>query len=217
MKNIRKGVTDYEEALELQCKLVEKRRKNEIPDTLVLLQHPPVITLGTSGNENNILVSKQELTENKIQVVKTNRGGDVTLHCPGQLVCYPVIDLRNRNRDVQQYLHDLEQVVINVLVRYGIKAVRNPVNAGVWVGNKKIASIGIGVRHWITFHGVALNVNPDLKYFDLIRSCGLENVGITSMQEILGDKTDKIIDMGMIENKFVEEFNKIFGQNQSKS
>jgi lipoate-protein ligase B len=178
------GLVDYLNALSWQETLVKERALGGGHDTLLLLEHPPVFTLGRGADERNILTPRQT------PVYRVGRGGDVTFHGPGQLVGYPIIDLTAHGRDVHAYLRTLEAVLIDVLAEYGVQAQRNPGFTGVWIGEQKIASIGIGVRRWITYHGFALNVEPDLSFFADIVPCGLTGVRMTSMAECLGHPID---------------------------
>jgi lipoyl(octanoyl) transferase len=173
------GLVDYAHALGLQEDLLMKRYHNECEDTLLLLEHPPVFTLGRGGDETHLL------TPYDIPVHRVGRGGDVTFHGPGQLVGYPIIHLGSQGRDVHAYLRGIEVVLIQVLLQHQIVAHREPGLTGVWVGTEKIASIGVGVRHWVTYHGFALNVDPALSYFADIIPCGIVGVRMTSMASIL--------------------------------
>ena len=210
------GIVGYSEAYSLQQELVNKRRHNQIGDTILLLEHRPVITLGRRSQRRNLLVSAERLKAMGIEVFEADRGGDVTLHCPGQLVCYPIFDLRQQGRDIHRYLRSLEEVIIQSLRDYAIQAERIEGYTGVWVkakGNdekrklekqtpcpppsvsplsshQKIASIGVGVKHWISYHGFALNVNNNLSYFSLIHPCGMADVQLTSMSKLLGETVD---------------------------
>ena len=177
----------YDSALELQHRLAAARRDDRIEDTLVLLEHPPVITLGRRGDESNILVSHQWLADHGIQVRRVERGGDVTYHGPGQLVGYSIMDLRQHLQDAGWYMHSLEEVLIRTLADFGIIAKRLPGSIGVWLDDsRKIAALGARIEDWITYHGFALNVAPDLSDFGLIIPCGLEGKEVTSMERVLG-------------------------------
>ncbi len=181
------GVVDYASAWQYQRELVQQRREGAIPDTLLLLEHrPPVITLGRASHAEHLLVTPQQLEKLGIQLVETDRGGDITYHGPGQLVGYPVLDLRQHGRDLHLYLRNLEEVLITALSHFGIFAGRKEGLTGVWVGEEKIAAMGIKVSHWITMHGFALNVCPDLNHFSLIVPCGIRDKGVTSLQKLLG-------------------------------
>ena len=178
----RLGRVEYGEALGLQRTLVEARRSGKIGDTLLLLEHPPVITLGarSRGARTNVVASGDALDAAGVAVHETGRGGDVTYHGPGQLVGYPILDLRDWKRDVGAYVRALEQTLIDTLGDYGIEAGRIPKLTGVWVGDRKIAAIGVHLSRWVTSHGFALNVSTDLSYFQYIVPCGLTKP-VTSM------------------------------------
>lgn len=201
------GLVEYSKAYHLQRKLLQQRFDGEIMDTILLLEHPCAITIGKSGKLKNVLASQEELAKEGISLFFTDRGGDVTYHCPGQLVAYPIIDLRNRGKDVHQYVHDLEEVVIRTLGDFSIKACRDESLAGVWVNDEEVAAIGLSIRRWITMHGIALNVNPNLEHFSLINPCGFSDRKATSMTELLArdismeEVTDRLID------NFAEVFN----------
>ena len=154
----------------------------------MLLAHPPTITVGRSGDRSDVLVTDEELAARGIELAETNRGGRVTYHGPGQLVMYPIIDLRRRGRDLHRYLRDLEGWLICLCASWGLPARRDPAATGVWVGSSKIAAIGIAVRRWVSYHGVALNVSTDLSFFDLIVPCGFADRGATSMERELGGR-----------------------------
>src|SRR5438105_1566528 len=176
----------YDEALELQLATLHARADGRVPDTLLLLEHPPVITLGRGADPRNVLLSTTEREQRGIALRETGRGGDVTLHAPGQLVGYPILDLRKRGQDVHRHLRDLEEVLIRALAGWGIGASRVPGATGVWIGNDKLAAIGVGVKRWVTYHGFALNVCPDLALFRTIIPCGLVGRGVTSVERVLG-------------------------------
>lgn len=181
------GRIAYEAALELQAELVERRRSGEIPDTLLLLEHPHVITLGSSGRASHLLASREELAARGIGLHEAGRGGDVTYHGPGQLVGYPILDLRPDRKDLHRYLRSLEAVLIRALESFGLAGGRDGAATGVWVGGAKVAAIGIRVSSgWITSHGFALNADTDLSYFGAIVPCGLEGRPVTSVSKLLG-------------------------------
>ena len=184
-------VLPYGEALTAQQRLLERCIETERRDNfLMLLEHPPVITVGRSGDVDEVTADAEALCRRGVQVVETNRGGRVTFHGPGQLVMYPVMDLKAVGADLHAYLRDLEGWLIALLDGFGIAAEPRPPHTGVWVGEAKIASIGIAVRRWVAYHGVALNVATDLSFFDLIVPCGLTGVRLTSMAELLGRSMD---------------------------
>ena len=180
------GLVDYLSALDLQTDLRDRRIAGEIPDTLVLLEHPSVITLGRSGNLENILVPESELSDRGIQLFHTNRGGDVTYHGPGQIVGYPIMDLTRHGTDLRKHVGKLEEVLIRALDTLGVMSNRRERDTGVWVGENKIASIGIHVKRWVTMHGFALNVSPDMEHISLIYPCGIKDAPMTSVEKILG-------------------------------
>ena len=179
--------TDYSQALELQYRLVAARREGRLEsDTVILLEHPPVYTLGKRGGRENLKVSDEFLQRSGIQVVPIERGGNITYHGPGQQVAYPIIDLRSAKLSVEDYVTGLEEVMIRTARTWDIPAERNQLNRGVWVGSNKLGSIGIALRRGVSFHGLALNVNLDLTPFSWTNPCGLNGVGMTSMQQVSG-------------------------------
>lgn len=182
------GLMAYNKALELQGQLVKARLANVIPDTILFLQHPPVLTTGTSGGEENIVVDKDILAEEGVAIIRTDRGGNITVHEPGQLVGYPIFNLNTRGRDLHQYVRNLEEVIIRTLGDYSITAHRNSKHPGVWVGEEKICALGIRLTKWVTKHGFALNINNELKYFSHVHPCGITNSGVTSMSRLMGHK-----------------------------
>ena len=181
------GCVPYVEALRLQQGLVEARRRDECPDTLLLLEHPPVVTLGRSSDPRHMLVEREELERRGIEVHETGRGGDVTFHGPGQLVGYPVVQLPRERRDAHRYLRDLEEALIRTAAGYGLIAGRQAGLTGVWVGEEKLAALGVRLSTgWITSHGFAINVSTELSYFDAIVPCGISGRGVTSLSRLLG-------------------------------
>ncbi len=197
----------YNDAFELQRKLVSARSNNKIEDTLILLEHNPVITVPGTQTLDNILVPLEILEQEGIEVCRTDRGGDVTYHGPGQVVGYSIMDLKEQGRDLHRYIRNVEQVLIDTLKDYGIAAERDPKHPGVWTGNKKIAAIGIAVKNgWITMHGFALNVNPDMNHFTMIVPCGITDKGVTSMAEKLGAPVDR----RALQEKLIRHYAKIF-------
>ncbi len=179
------GRQGFNKTWKLQRSLADKRLNGLIPDTLLFVEHDPVFTIGRSGSENNILFNSGD-TRDKIPVVHIDRGGDITFHGPGQLIGYPVLKLTNYYADLHRYLRDLEEVIIRTLADYGIESERRDGLTGVWVHSKKIASIGVKVTRWITYHGFALNVNTDLSYFEMINPCGIADCVTTSIKELTG-------------------------------
>lgn len=209
----RPGLVSYDAGLALQDELVASRRAGAIGNTLVLLQHPPVITLGarTRGKPSNIVASAEALAVAGVTVHETGRGGDVTYHGPGQLVGYPILDLKPDRCDVHQYVRDLEDVLIRVIARFGIEGRRIVGLSGVWVGEAgreaKIAAIGVRISRWITSHGFALNVSTDLNHFGLIVPCGIVDRDVTSMEQVLGRR----ISMADVEQAVEDEMCQVFG------
>jgi lipoyl(octanoyl) transferase len=204
----RLGLVSYEDALALQKQLVEERKALGIPDQLLLLQHPPVITLGVKARDDrtHVLASPDELARQGVGLFETGRGGDVTYHGPGQLVGYPIIDLNPDRRDVHRYVRDLEQVLIEVAASFGIEAGRKAGLTGVWVGEDKLAAIGVRIARWVTSHGFALNVGTDLGHFALIVPCGIRDKGVTSLERLLG----RPVPMDEVEAAAVRAFSAIF-------
>ena len=198
----------YQEALELQRELVEERRANRIPDLLLLLQHPPVITLGVRSEtaRANVVATSERLAELGIEVHETGRGGDVTYHGPGQIVGYPILDLRPDRCDVHKYVRDLEEVMIRTCADYGIAAGRIAGLTGTWVGAEKIGAIGIRISRWITSHGFAFNVRTDLDHFKLIVPCGISDRGVTSLERLTG----RTIALDAVEDALVRRFSEVF-------
>lgn len=176
----------YENGMALQQKLVEMRQREEIPDQLLLLEHPPVITLGRGGKVDNLLATPDSLQTHGVRFFETTRGGDITYHGPGQVVGYPILHLGEGNRDVRKYVTNLEEVLIRTVAEYGITAARIEGRRGIWVGNDKIAAIGVRIARWVTSHGWALNVNTNLEHFRLITPCGLHGTGVASIERELG-------------------------------
>jgi lipoyl(octanoyl) transferase len=184
----RLGVVPYADGLEIQKRLVEQRKAGEIPDQLLLLQHPPVITLGvkTRNDRSNIVAAPAVLEAEGVEVFETGRGGDVTYHGPGQLVGYPIIDLKPDRCDVHAYVRDIEDVMIRAAAAFGVEAGRLPGLTGAWVGTEKLGAIGVRIAKWVTSHGFAFNVNTVLDHFDLIVPCGITDKGVTSLEKLLG-------------------------------
>jgi lipoyl(octanoyl) transferase len=184
----RLGTIGYQAGLDLQKELVEARKQGAIPDQLLLLEHPPVITLGvrTRNDRSHVLESEASLAEKGVGLFETGRGGDVTYHGPGQLVGYPIVDLKPDRCDVHRYVRDLEEVLIDAVGGFGITAGRIAGLTGIWVGDRKLAAIGVRISRWVTSHGFALNVSTNLSHFGLIVPCGIADKGVTSMERELG-------------------------------
>ena len=182
----RLGVVPYAEALSLQRQLVEERRADTVPDLLLLVEHPPVLTLGVRGDggRSHILATSDVLSAAGIEVFETGRGGDITYHGPGQIVGYPIINLKPDRCDVHRYVRDLEEVLIRVAADYGVSAKRIEGLTGVWVGQEKLAAIGVRISRWITSHGFAFNHTTNLSHFDLIVPCGIADRGVTSLSRL---------------------------------
>ncbi len=201
------GVIPYADALAVQEEAVRRRRAGEIPDTLFLVEHPHVITLGSSAQPEHVLVDAEERARQGIELFDTGRGGDVTYHGPGQLVAYPILDLKPDRKDLHRYLRDLEGVVMRVVERYGIPAERSDGQTGVWTPGGKIAAIGVRVSSgWITSHGLALNVRTDLSYFGTIVPCGIADRDVTSLSRELGRE----VPMEEVRTALVEVFSEEF-------
>ncbi len=204
----RLGLVPYGEALELQARLVEERRAGATGDLLLLLEHPHVITLGSSSHESHVLLDAAERRLMGIELYETGRGGDVTYHGPGQLVGYPILDLKPNRKDLHRYVRDLEEALIRMLSTYDIVGARKPGMTGAWVGDEKVAAIGVRVSSgWITSHGFALNVSSRLDYFDAIIPCGIREYGVTSMSRLLGHD----LPMAEVEERMVASFRDVFG------
>ena len=179
----------YTNALNLQLDLHSKCAAGELPGVMILLEHDPVLTMGVKTGEGNVLVSSEILEREGVELVQTDRGGDVTYHGPGQLVGYPIFPIRALGLDLHGYLRALEQSIIDALAEFGLKGERNG-PAGVWVGEKKVCSIGVAVRKWVTYHGFALNVAPNMRHFSLINPCGLASHQISCLRDLLGTAPD---------------------------
>ena len=216
------GLLDYQQAVDYQTKIfnkiIDQKLKNrksvnkEITQNhLIFVEHPNVYTLGKSGDINNLLLSKEDLEKKEIQFFNTNRGGDITCHGPGQIVCYPILDLDNFFSDIHKYLRYLEEVVIQTLNEFGIKSERSPDETGVWIEPKqisarKICAMGIRSSRWVTMHGFALNINTNLGYFDHIIPCGIRGKAVTSLEVELGRK----IELSEVKEKILIHFKALF-------
>jgi lipoyl(octanoyl) transferase len=203
------GRRPYAEALDLQRELARARISGELAqDILLLVEHPPVVTLGRSAKEGHLVVGRGALARRGIEVHEVERGGDVTFHGPGQLVGYPIVDLRRHKQDLHWYLRQLEEALIRAVGYCGITAERNPTYTGVWTAGRKLASIGVHAREWVTWHGFALNVTTDLSFFDLIVPCGIQAVTMTSVERELGGVgPPSLNEMGrLVANAFGEVF-----------
>lgn len=204
----RLGIVGYEEALSLQRALVEERKADRVPDLLLLLQHPPVITVGVKGDggRSNIVATVPRLAELGISIQETGRGGDVTYHGPGQIVGYPILDLSPDRRDVHRYVRDVEEVMIRVCGDYGVTAGRISGLTGTWVGAEKIGAIGIRISRWVTSHGFAFNVNTNMAHFNLIVPCGIAGHGVTSLERLTGRR----VPLAEVEQALAQHFGNVF-------
>jgi lipoyl(octanoyl) transferase len=204
----RLGRVAYADALALQRSLVEERKAGAIDDHLLLLEHPHVLTLGVRGDggRSHILASGDQLAARGIDVYETGRGGDITYHGPGQIVGYPIVDLKPDRQDVHRYVRDIEEVLIRTAADYGIDAARVDGLTGVWVGREKLAAIGVRIARWVTSHGFAFNVTTDLEYFQLIVPCGIADRGVTSLQRLL----NRPVDVRDVESRIVAHFCSVF-------
>jgi lipoate-protein ligase B len=202
------GAREYEECLELQRDVARRRISGEIDeDVLLLVEHPAVITLGRSARQSHLIAAPALLAARGVETFEVERGGDVTYHGPGQLVGYPIIDLKRHRQDLHWYLRHIEAVLIQVAGTFGIDAGRSPGFTGVWVGDRKLASIGVHARDWVTWHGFALNVTTDLSYFDLIVPCGIPDVHMTSIAAERGHD----VPMSDVKREVVTAFSQLFG------
>jgi len=202
------GRIGYADALALQRALVDDRRRGAVDDTLLLVEHPHVLTLGVRGDggRSHILAAPELLAARGVEVHEAGRGGDITYHGPGQIVGYPIVDLRPDRQDVHRYVRDLEEVLIRTAADYGVTAGRVDGLTGVWVGHEKLAAIGVRIARWITSHGFAFNVTTDLDFFDLIVPCGIAGRGVTSLERLLG----RPVDRADVEDHIVAHFCRVF-------
>ena len=196
------GLSDYNDTWKLQKKLQSKRILGEIEDHLLLVEHPPVFTLGKNASRQHIINNSED-----VSIIQTDRGGNITFHGPGQLVCYPILDLNHYKRSITWYMRELEQLIIDVLGEYDIKASRKKGLTGTWVKDKKIAALGVRISRWVTMHGFSLNINPDLNFYNNIIPCGIKEYGVTSMAKIMGNEVPS---MEEIKTKMKKRFIKNF-------
>ncbi len=204
------GRTDYRQVLALQKQMQEQRRAGDISDTILIVEHQPVITLGARKSANKLLVSDDELARRGIDVVEIRRGGGTTVHNPGQLVFYPILNLQQRRLGISEYVRTLEQIGIDLLGHFGLASERRKGYPGLWVDNRKIASIGVRVSRWITYHGMAININNDLSLFEMMVPCGLDGVTMTSLQR----ETKITYEMDKVKKQLVARLNHHFGGEQ---
>lgn len=201
------GTTPYHQAYDYQMELLQKLHDDDQKDDVcIILEHPAVFTLGRNASDENMHVPETFLQEKGIELIRIERGGEVTYHGPGQIVCYPIINLRRNKLSVVDYIHTLEQIMLDVVLHFGIKAKRDNRNHGIWLGDSKLGSIGIAVRHGISYHGLALNVNLDLEPFAWVNPCGLAGVSMTSMEQEL----QQALDMKEVESEMIELINQAF-------
>ena len=196
------GLSDYNETWKLQKKLQYKRILGEIEDHLLLVEHPPVFTLGKNASKQHIINNSDD-----VSIIQTDRGGNITFHGPGQLVGYPILDLNYYKRSITWYMRELEQLIIDVLGEYDIKASRKKGLTGTWVKDKKIAALGVRISRWVTMHGFSLNINPDLNFYKNIIPCGIKEYGVTSMAKIMGNEVPS---MDEVKTKMTKRFTKNF-------
>jgi lipoyl(octanoyl) transferase len=201
------GSVTYERGLELQTLKVAQRKADRIPDTLLLLEHPHVFTLGRNARREHLLVPADRLERVGARLFETDRGGDITYHGPGQLVGYPILDLTRHRRDIAWYMRSLEEVFIGVASDFGIAASRISSLTGIWVGNAKLVAMGVHISRWITSHGFAFNVQTDLRYFDWIIPCGITNKGVTSLEKLL----EMPVSMDGVIERVIAHFGQVFG------
>jgi lipoyl(octanoyl) transferase len=203
----RLGLVPYGDGLELQRALVDDRKADRIPDTLLLLQHPHVVTIGVKKDgRSHIVATPEQLEARGVEVFETGRGGDVTYHGPGQIVGYPIVDLNPDRRDVHRYVRDLEEVMIRVCAEYGVTAGRSQGFSGAWVNDAKIGAIGVRISRWITSHGFAFNVTTDVDFFNLIVPCGIADRGVTSLSKEIG----RAVEIADVEDHVIEHFGSVF-------
>ena len=208
LKVIDLGKKDYLSTYELQLELVDERIRGEIGDVLVLVEHhPPVITLGRSSKKEHLLVGPEVLKELGIQLVEVDRGGDITYHGPGQIVGYPILDLNYHGKDLHRLLRLYEEVMLKVIASYGLIGSRKQGLTGAWVGDKKIGVIGVAVKRWVTYHGFAFNVQATLENFSLIVPCGLQDYGVTSLEDLIG----RPVPMEEVKERLLKAFREVFG------
>ena len=204
------GRLPYREALDLQRRAVAARAAGATGDAIYFVEHEPVLTVGRAGHAENLVASESLLRARGVDVVPIERGGDITYHGPGQVIAYPILALSElpSGRDLHRYLRDLEEVLIGMLASYGVSAGRRPPYTGVWVGDRKVAAIGVAVRRWITFHGFALNLDPDLTHFEWIHPCGIRDLGVTSMRELLGEAPPRAEVLARLREAFARIWNR---------
>jgi lipoyl(octanoyl) transferase len=201
------GLVDYKDAYAFQKKALSQVKSGILGGVLIFNEHRPVFTIGRSGKKNNFLLQPDVLDSCNVDIINVDRGGDITFHGPGQMVVYPVFDLSRHTKDLHKYLRDLEEVIIIVLSKYGISSFRMKDRTGCWAEKGKIASIGISVSGWVAYHGLALNANIDLHYFNMINPCGLTDIKMVSMRSILNQE----VDLTQLKSRLIAGFKEVFG------
>ena len=201
------GKCEYEKALDIQFRLLKKRQQGEIDDTLILVEHPAVITLGKSASEKHVVASEKELSRQGIQRFETNRGGDVTYHGEGQIVGYPIVNLIENKIKVRSFVEKMEDVFVNILKDFDLQAQGSSKDIGVWVGNEKITAIGLAVKKGVTMHGFAFNVNTNLEHFQYIIPCGIQDKGVTTLEKLTGESQN----FSRMNERVAEEFRNVYG------
>lgn len=196
---------EYENGLELQKKAFELVREDKFEGILLVLEHAPVLTIGSNGGANNILSSSEALAEKNIDVYETRRGGNVTFHGPGQIVAYPIFNLEKLNKDAHWFMDCMESTAIKTLAKFNLHGSKKPKYRGVWVGDEKIVAVGLQIRKWITMHGMALNVNVDKRYFDMINPCGITEFGVASLEDFKPDA-----DIESVKTELIRSFENVF-------
>jgi lipoate-protein ligase B len=201
------GTAGYREVYKIQRKVLAYRKAGRIPDSVIILEHTPVFTIGRAGSTDDLHVNAEKLVTKDIDVVMTDRGGRITFHGPGQLVLYPILDLKDRGRDLRRYIRMLEEVMLDYLEGYSIAGRRVEGRSGVWIDdNRKIGSIGVGISNWVTYHGLSVNVNTDLEYFEMVDPCGIKNCSMVSVASLLG----RNVPIGQARRRLIKSFMKIF-------
>jgi lipoate-protein ligase B len=208
------GSCEYFPSLELQRKILQKRKRNELPDCLLFVEYPHTITLGRGGKAEHLLAAASELEKQSVSYCETDRGGDITYHGPGQMIAYPILDLKELCRDIDWYLRSLEQCLMDTLADFDVPSQRVPGATGVWLGEEKIAAIGVRTSQWVTSHGIALNVHTDLKYFDMIVPCGLHSRGVTSLSKVLANLAPGLRE---VKSRFILHLGRIFGRSMCET
>lgn len=206
MKTLDLGSMGYLKAFKIQKNMLEERKKGAIQDTLMVVEHPHVFTIGRIGSYDNLLVDTSVLKHKRIKIHEIDRGGDITYHGPGQVIAYPVISIKEYSLDVRKYIRSLEEIIIQFLAEFDVAGRRVSGSSGVWAKDKKIGFVGIGISKWVTYHGISININTDLSFFSMIRSCGIKGIEVTSLAKILSKKVD-------IENAkkiLISKFNSVF-------